>query len=391
MKNTQRPKSRRSAGYKPVKAEKPAKTEQASEKEEKPARKKENIFVKLRNAIFPCKGDSVTESVRKVVFDIAVVALIITGGSLIFDVVDRAVETGKDSQLAEKYDDLRNEDEATIEGQLNLSDEEKEAIRKEQPDILPSFMELYNQNDDIVGWITVGDKDGKIGQIVNHPVMQSADNDYYLTHSFERKETKGGAIFADYRNQFDAGKLSGNTVLYGHNIWDGTMFAKLTRYYDATLFGEYSDKLGFYKENPTIIFDTLYERAEWKVFACVLFNTDEKNGEVYPYTQIQDFESEASFNSFILDIMDRSVLWTDVDLTYGDEILTLSTCYYPYGENIDTRCVVFARKVRDGESTEVDVSKAQRNENPLMFTYQYQVLGGSWKGRTWDTSKLLSY
>ncbi len=387
MNYTQRPKSRRSAGYKPAKAEKPSKAEQAAEKEEKPARKKENIFVKLRNAILPCKGDSVTESVRKVVFDIAVVALIITGGSLLVDVIDRGIETGKDAQLADTYNDLRDKDDDTIEGQLNLTDEEKEAIRKEQPDILPSFMELYNQNSDIVGWITVGSGDNKI---VDHPVMQAADNDYYLTHSFERKETKGGAIFADYRNQFDSGKLSGNTVLYGHNIWDGTMFAKLTRYYDATL-GGYSDKLGFYKENPTIIFDTLYEKSEWKVFACVLFNTDEKNGEVYPYTQIHDFENEASFNSFILDIMDRSVLWTDVDLTYGDSILTLSTCYYPYGQNIDTRCVVFARKVRDGESTEVDVSKAQVNENPLMFTYQYQVLGGSWKGRTWDTSKLLSY
>ncbi len=387
MNYTQRPKSRRSEGYKPAKAEKPEKTEKSSEKEEKPARKKENIFVKIRNAIFPCKGDSVTESVRKIVFDIAVVALVITGGSLIMDVVDRGIETGKDIQLAEKYEDLRNEDEEVIEGQLNLSDEEKEAIRQEQPDILPSFMELYNQNSDIVGWITVGEGDNKI---VNHPVMQSADNDYYLTHSFDRKETKGGAIFADYRNQFGAGKLSGNTVLYGHNIWDGTMFAKLTRYYDATI-GGYNDKLGFYKENPTLIFDTLYERAEWKVFACVLFNTDEKNGEVYPYTQIHDFDNEASFNSFILDIMDRSVLWTDVDLTYGDEILTLSTCYYPYGENIDTRCVVFARKVRDGESPEVDVSKAQVNQNPLLFTYQYQVLGGSWPGRTWDTSKLLSY
>lgn len=388
MNYTQRPKSRRSAGYKPAKAEKPSKTEQAAQKEEKPARKKENIFVKIRNAILPCKGDSVTESVRKIVFDIAVVALVVTGGSLLADVLDRAIETDKDKELAIIYDNLRNEeDEDVIEGQLNLTDEEKEAIRQEQPEIRASFMELYNQNSDIVGWITIGEGDN---QIVNHPVMQAADNDYYLTHSFERKETKGGAIFADYRNQFEAGKLSGNTVLYGHNIWDGTMFAKLTRYYDAKL-GGYSDRLGFYKENPTIIFDTLYEKAEWKVFACVLFNTDEKNGEVYPYTQIRDFDDEASFNSFILDIMDRSVLWTDVDLTYGDEILTLSTCYYPYGENIDTRCVVFARKVRDGESPEVDVSKAQVNENPLMFTYQYQVLGGSWQGRTWDTSKLLSY
>ncbi len=388
MNYTQRPKSRRSAGYKPAKAEKPSKTEQAAEKEEKPARKKENIFVKIRNAILPCKGDSVTESVRKIVFDIAVVALVITGGSLITDVVSRVIQQQQDIVIAGDYDNFRDEeDDEVIMGQLDLTDEEKETILKEQPEILPLFMEYYNKNKDIVGWITVGKGENKI---VNHPVMQAADNDYYLTHTFENKEDKGGAIFADYRNEFEAGKLSGNTVLYGHNIWDGTMFAKLTRYYDATL-GGYSDKLGFYKENPTIIFDTLYEKSEWKVFACVLFNTDEKNGEVYPYTQIHDFENEASFNSFILDIMDRSVLWTDVDLTYGDSILTLSTCYYPYGQNIDTRCVVFARKVRDGESPEVDVSKAQVNQNPLMFTYQYQVLGGSWPGRTWDTSKLLSY
>ena len=90
--------------------------------------------------------------------------------------------------------------------------------------------------------------------------------------------------------------------------------------------------------------------------------------------------------------MDRSVLWTDVDLTYGDSILTLSTCYYPFGkENADTRCAVFARKVRPGESPEVDVSKAVVNNSPLKFTYQYQQEGGSWTGRTWDTSKLLSY
>ena len=89
--------------------------------------------------------------------------------------------------------------------------------------------------------------------------------------------------------------------------------------------------------------------------------------------------------------MDRSVLWTDVDLTYGDEILTLSTCYYPFGKKVDTRCAVFARKVRDGESAEVDVSKAQINKNSLKFTYQANVEGGEWKGRTWDTSKLLSY
>lgn len=389
MNYTQRPKSRRSNGYKAPKADKPASaSEKNEEKEEKPQRKKMNIFRKIKNAVLPVKGDAPTEAVRKIIFDIAVIALLITGGSLLYDVIDRGVQTAIiDKQVEQLYKP------STITGELNLSDvnlsdEEKDAVLNEKPQIMPSFMELYAKNSDIVGWITIGEGDKTI---VNHPVMQAADNDFYLERNFNKETTKSGALFADFRNKFEAGSISGNTVIYGHNIWDGSMFAKLTRYYDGRLGGDYSDRLGFYKENPTLTFNTLYEEAQWKVFACVLFNTEEENGEVYPYTQIHDFESREAFNSYILDIMDRSVLWTDVDLTYGDSILTLSTCYYPYGKNIDTRCVVFARKVRSGENAEVNVEKAMVNENPLKFTYQYNAEGGSWQGRTWDTSKLLSY
>lgn len=389
MNYTQRPKSRRSSGYKAPKAEKPVTAEEKSEeKEEKPKRKKANIFTKLKNAVLPVKGDAPTEAVRKIIFDIAVIALLITGGSLLYDVIDRGVQTAiVDKQIEQLYKP------STITGELNLSDvnlsdEEKNAVLNEKPSIMPSFMELYAKNSDIVGWITIGEGDKTI---VNHPVMQAEDNDFYLERNFNKETTKSGALFADFRNTFEAGSISGNTIIYGHNIWDGSMFAKLTRYYDGRLGGDYSDRLGFYKENPVITFNTLYEEAQWKIFACVLFNTEEENGEVYPYTQIHDFESREAFNSYVLDIMDRSVLWTDVDLTYGDSILTLSTCYYPYGKNIDTRCVVFARKVRSGESAEVNVEKAMVNENPLKFTYQYNAEGGSWQGRTWDTSKLLSY
>ncbi len=383
MNYTQRPKSRRSSGYKAPKPEKPAAaTEKSGEKEEKPPRKKMNIFTKIRNAILPAKGDPPAEAVRKIIFDIAVVALIITGGSLLRDVTAIAIEEGKDDKRAEQYEQI-------IAGEIEISDEDREIAMNEKPEMLERFMPFYAQNKDIVGWIRVSD-------IISFPVVQSEDNDYYLTHTFEGKVEKNGAVFADFRNRFENGELSGNTVLYGHNIFSedfggSGMFAKLTRYYDARIHGDYANRLDFYKENPVISFDTLYEESQWKVFACVLFNTDDNYGEVYPYTQIQEFDSKESFNSFVLDIMDRSVLWTDVDLTYGDNILTLSTCYYPYGNKVDTRCVVFARKVRDGESAEVDVEKAQTNNNPLKFTYQYTAEGGSWQGRTWDTSKLLSY
>lgn len=377
---TKRPRSRRSGNYKPPKAEKRrAVEEEEDELDERP--KKPPLFKRILSSIFPCKGDGAAESIRKIVFDVAVVALVITGGSVLWDVFTQTVQTQiSDKQVENIY----------ISGSVNLDDEKKQEILAEKPQIMEQMMGVYEANKDTVGWIQLGNGDEPI---VSLPVMQAADNDYYLTHNFNREEIKSGAVFADYRNVFQPSRISGNTILYGHNVWDGSMFAKLTRYYNATIHGDYSDRLGFYKEYPTITFNTLYEASEWKIFAAVLFNTREDLGEVYPYTQVLEFGGKEEFNSYILDIMDRSILWTDVDLEYGDSLLTLSTCYMysPY-ENTDTRCVIFARKVRDGESAEVDVSKAQVNPTPLKFTYQYEKEGGErWTGRTWDTSKLLSY
>lgn len=377
---TKRPRSRRSGNYKPPKAEKRrAVEEEEDELDERP--KKPPLFKRILSSIFPCKGDGAAESIRKIVFDVAVVALVITGGSVLWDVFTQTVQTQiSDKQVENIY----------ISGSVNLDDEKKQEILAEKPQIMEQMMGVYEANKDTVGWIQLGNGDEPI---VSLPVMQAADNDYYLTHNFNREEIKSGAVFADYRNVFQPSRISGNTILYGHNVWDGSMFAKLTRYYNATIHGDYDDRLGFYKEYPTITFNTLYEASEWKIFAAVLFNTREDLGEVYPYTQVLEFGGKEEFNSYILDIMDRSILWTDVDLEYGDSLLTLSTCYMysPY-ENTDTRCVIFARKVRDGESAEVDVSKAQVNPTPLKFTYQYEKEGGErWTGRTWDTSKLLSY
>lgn len=377
---TKRPRSRRSGNYKPPKPEKNRAVENDDDEiKERP--KKPPLFKRILSSIFPCKGDGVAESIRKIVFDVAVVALVITGGSVLWDVFTQTVQTQiSDKQVENIY----------INGSINLDDEKKQEILTEKPQIMEQMMGVYEANKDTVGWIQLGNGDEPI---VSLPVMQAADNDYYLTHNFNHEEIKSGAVFADYRNVFQPSRISGNTILYGHNVWDGSMFAKLTRYYNATIHGDYDDRLGFYKEYPTITFNTLYEASEWKIFAAVLFNTREELGEVYPYTQVLEFGSKEEFNSYILDIMDRSILWTDVDLEYGDSLLTLSTCYMysPY-ENTDTRCVVFARKVRDGESAEVDVSKAQVNPTPLKFTYQYEKEGGErWTGRTWDTSKLLSY
>jgi len=372
----------------------------AKGKDIKPVYDKSNTFLKIVSFFVPKKGDGKPEIIRKVVLDVSIIAFIILGCVLLSpilaenvqaDVVDKQIESMYKEEPIVTTSITTSAAATTVPTEDEDAEPAETTVYEKEPSIQESFAELYETNNDIVGWIRVGDTDDPV---INYPVVQTEDNDYYLTHNFLKEEVKRGAIFADFRNNFDKGSLSGNTVLYGHNMWQGdTMFAKLSRYYDGGVSkGESNDYLSFYKEHPTVTFNTLYENAEWKVFACVLFNTQEEKGEVYPYNHILDFANADEFNSFVIDIMDRSVIWTDVDLTYGDNILTLSTCYYPFGKtNADTRVAVFARKARPGESTEVDVSKASRNPNPLKFEYQYQVEGGSWNGSMWDKSYLLSY
>lgn len=341
------------------------------------AKKKPCLLIRMIRAIIPWKGDGVGEVIRKIIFAGALVAFIITGGTLLGDV------TGELWQKYVKTEEIKN---LKAEGSINLSDEQIAEIQSKVPEILPEYMSLYSQNNDFVGWVKID------GTILDYPVVQTTDNDVYLKKTFTGETSKGGTIFADYRNtviSLDGKKKSDNIILYGHNIWSGAMFTELTRYLNDL---EKGDAISYYKTHPTIEFDTIYEKGTYKVFAYALFNTQEEYGEVFDYNEKREFANADEFNNFILDIMDRSVIWPDVDLQYGDELLTLSTCYWPYGEKYDTRCAVFARKVRDGESAEVNVDAAQLNVNPLMWEYQYRILGGgSWAGRRWDTSKLIGY
>lgn len=187
----------------------------------------------------------------------------------------------------------------------------------------------------------------------------------------------------------------GNMVLYGHNMAVGTFFACLSEYW-RTLYDSYdAPSMQFYKDHPTITFNTLYEEAEWKIFGIGLFNIYEEYGEVYyNYNNKHDFTSRDDFNNFIIDLMDRSDIFTDVDIEYGDDILTLSTCYWPFRSDMDNvRLAIFARKVRPGESTYVDVSKAKVNTYVKRWQWVYDNIGGGydWSQSNWDRRKLLSY
>lgn len=346
--------------------------------------KQKNAFIRALIAIFPYKGDSPAEIFRKIIFIGAVAALLITGIPIISDVTNEFFHKNIYSKWLE---DLRNSD------TINISVDEIDKIKKQKPYIRDDFIGLYNVNSDLVGWFNLGGDE----KLINEPVVQTDNNDVYLYTDFNKNYSKSGTLYVDNRCEFDEdGKSPNFTVIYGHWTFADSMFTKLNNYYyeqgnddpDANRFTSYI------KKYPNVYFDTLAENGTYKIFAACLFNTNKEYGEVYDYLRHgQPFTSKNEFNEYILDIMDRSLFFTDVDVAYGDEILCMSTCCYPFGFGFDNvRCAVFARKVRDGESAKVDTSKVMQNYNWIGWQQAiYYGIASPNGARKWNTDKLLSY
>lgn len=227
------------------------------------------------------------------------------------------------------------------------------AYPSEPADVLPQYRSVYQINNDLVGWIKVPNTS------VNHPVAQTSDNKFYLSRDFKTKKrpVRGGrgTIFMDYRN--DPKNLNKNTILYGHNALDGTMFSDLEKYKD----------MEFYKQSPVIEFNTIYKEYKWKVFAVFYGTAEPQLDNGYVFNFIYPFMTDSNFADYLEEVEKRSFYHTSVDVLPTDKILTLVTCtrdldYVTKHDNV--RLVVLARLVRDGESETVDVSQVTKNPNP---------------------------
>lgn len=208
--------------------------------------------------------------------------------------------------------------------------------------MLPDFYKLYDTNSDIKGWISIPQT------VVNYPVVQSTDNDYYLHNNFNKAADNYGSLFLDYRDNINV--QSQNLIIYGHNMKDGQMLTSIVNY----------QQTDFYKTSSLITFNTIYSHYSWKVFAAFIANADPKDGYVFNYL-VTNFSSDNDFNSFVKEVRARSLINTpSVDVVPGDTLLTLSTCYY---SSNNARFVVMARRVRPGESTNIE--PATRNNNAL--------------------------
>ena len=189
--------------------------------------------------------------------------------------------------------------------------------------VLPKYAKLFELNSHLVGWLRIDGTD------VDYPVMQTPDSpDYYLHRDFYGKYSYAGCLYA--REQCDITLPSDNITIYGHNMKDGSMFADLLNY----------RSMDFWKSHRYITFETLTESHTYEIFA--VFTTSALVGEGFAYHQFIQAATETDFYSYVRDCKALSLYDTGVSVSYGDKLITLSTCEYTQTEG---RFVVVAKQV----------------------------------------------
>lgn len=190
--------------------------------------------------------------------------------------------------------------------------------------VLEEYETLYNKNKRLIGWLRIE------GTNIDYPVMQTTDNEYYLDHNYDQEYDKNGSLFMDAA--CDVVHRNTNLIIYGHHMKSGKMFGNLNKYS--------SESYG--KEHSIIQFDTIYEKGTYQVmyvFRSRIYNEDEI---VFKYYQFFDALSEKEFDSNMKEMAAISLYDTGVTASFGDELLTLSTCD---SSETDGRFVVVAKRI----------------------------------------------
>lgn len=227
---------------------------------------------------------------------------------------------------------------------------------KDANGILLKFSKLLEYNSDIKGWLSIN------GTNIDYPVMQDFNGgDFYLDHDFEGNKDKNGSLYIDGNcNVEDPSK---NIVIHGHNMQSTRMmFYELLNY----------NRIDYYKEHPVLTFDSIYKNSQWKIISFMRVAGAVSKNDGFNY-MTGTFENDEDFLDFLYQIESRSLYYCPVDVNEDDRLLMLSTCSY---EIHDYRTVVVARRVRKGESTDVDVDKAYLRQDVLFPNSYYKHYGG---------------
>lgn len=196
-----------------------------------------------------------------------------------------------------------------------------------EPVILSEYAQLYEHNNDLVGWLRIEDTR------INYPVVQSPDSpNFYLNHNFDKAKTQYGCPYM--AEVCDVNKPSDNLIIYGHHQKNGTMFSDLKKFC----------KKSFWENHKTFSFDTIYEKQTYEivtVFKTVVYTN---SPDEFRYYQFTDAKTPEQFDEYIARCKEKELYDTGVSAEYGDKLITLSTCEY---SSKNGRLVLVAKKISD--------------------------------------------
>lgn len=195
-------------------------------------------------------------------------------------------------------------------------DENTETIPSDEPPESPywsyiktklidvDFSSLRSINKDVTGWVQVG------GTNINYPFVKTSNNDFYLTHSFDKSYSSAGWVFADFRNLVNG--TDKNFILYAHGRYDGSMFGTLRNILTS----------GWLNNRDNFIVRTINdnEMALWQIFSAYTIPATND------YIQTA-FSNDEEFGRFANTLKSRSAHDFNTTVSGSDHILTLSTCY----------------------------------------------------------------
>lgn len=233
------------------------------------------------------------------------------GDALYQKVQEQAVQITM-SEVAEE-DSVDTEPAKESKKEKEKTDKKKENISFPKANI--DFAYLKKINPDICGWIYLEDS------VIHYPVVQGSDNETYLKQAYDKSSSYFGSIFMDMRNDNDF--TNQNTIIYGHNMKNGSMFGTLKRYQEEE----------FYQKHKYFYIFTEDKMYRYRV--CAVYTTT-ADSDVYTMA----YDTKEDWLAYEQSILDRSCVDTGVSLGEKDRIITLSTCH---GVHTDNRFVVQAK------------------------------------------------
>lgn len=207
-----------------------------------------------------------------------------------------------------------------------IPDKTTDDLSKVTSEFTEKVKELQKENTDIKGWIRIEDTN------INYPLLQTDNNDYYLTHNYKKEKSSYGSIFINSNCNIKDDKA--NVIIYGHDMKDNQMFKDLIKYQDKE----------FYEQHPIIKIATEENENNYEIisaFKSRVFYQDETN--VFRFYQYYNFDNENKYNEYISNCKKIQLYDTGKTATYGEQLITLITCEYSQENG---RMVVVAKKVQ---------------------------------------------